>query len=305
MRETDLELKLKVLKMHIDGFTYREIAKKVNISHPTVSKIIEEIESGKSDIVPADVSSNLKKMAEISKVMKVFGISDEELENVFLLGLTLKEMQIDKIDLMKLGKIYKEHSEEFPSIVKAAKWVVDKEKETGTGIDEIVESFESLANRKNQMQAEYEERLLDKGRIERTLQELMKRKNDLEKEVALADRIRDITGGNFSDVNEFIELVSSLGMERNEIRRILKTLLIAVRSHVPPETINKRGEELDFLMRYGVTEENLKNIASNVHINLSLEEFIRSFLSFTANRESMMTETIRETEELRRYRTKS
>ncbi|MEM3771555.1 MAG: helix-turn-helix domain-containing protein, partial [Candidatus Micrarchaeia archaeon] len=124
MRETDLELKLKVLKMHVDGLTNRDIAKKVNLSHPTVAKIIEEIESGKSDIVPADVSSNLKQMAAVAKVMKELGISDEELENVFLLGSSLKEMQIDKIDLMKLGKIYKEHSEEFPSIVKAAKWVV-------------------------------------------------------------------------------------------------------------------------------------------------------------------------------------
>ncbi|MEM3829627.1 MAG: helix-turn-helix domain-containing protein, partial [Conexivisphaerales archaeon] len=194
MRETDPELKLKVLKMHIDGLTYRDILKKVNISHPTVSKIIGEIESGKSNIVPADVSSNLKKMAEISKVMKVFGIDDEELENVFLLGLTLKEMQIDKIDLMKLGKIYKEHSEEFPSIVKAAKWVVDKEKETGTGIDEIVESVESLTRRKNQIKAEYEELLEDKGRIERTLEELMKQKSNLEKEVSLANRIKEVSG---------------------------------------------------------------------------------------------------------------
>ncbi|MEM3860605.1 MAG: helix-turn-helix domain-containing protein [Candidatus Micrarchaeaceae archaeon] len=89
MRKTDLELKLKVLKMHIDGLTYRDIAKKVNISHPTVSKIIEEIKSGKSDIVPADVSLNLKQMATVAKVMKGFGISDEELENVISLGLRI------------------------------------------------------------------------------------------------------------------------------------------------------------------------------------------------------------------------
>ncbi|MEM3845445.1 MAG: hypothetical protein QXU98_07075, partial [Candidatus Parvarchaeota archaeon] len=250
------------------------------------------------DIVPADVSSNLKQMAAVAKVMKELGISDEELENVFLLGLTLKEMQIDKIDLVKLGKIYKEHPEEFPSIVKAAKWLVDKEKETGTGIDEIVESVESLIRRKNQIKAEYEERLVDKGRIEKALEELMKQKSELEKEVSLANRIKEVTGANYDDVNEFIELVCSLGMEKNEIKRILKTLSLAVRGRLPPETINKRGEELDFLMKYGVTEENLKNIASNMHITLSLEEFIGSFLSFSANRESMMKETIKEMEEL-------
>ncbi|MEM3192432.1 MAG: helix-turn-helix domain-containing protein, partial [Candidatus Parvarchaeota archaeon] len=305
MKEIDLELKLKILKMHIDGLTNREIAKRVNVSHPTIAKIIGEVKSGKSDILPWDVAANLRQMTEVAKVMKRFGISDEELENVFLLGLTLREMQIDRIDLMKLGEIYKEHPEEFPSIVKAAKWVVDKEKETGTGIDEIIESVESLTRKKNQIKAEYEELLEDKGRIEKTLEELMKQKSDLEKEVSLANRIKGITGENYDDVNEFIELVCSLGMEKNEIKRILKTLSLAVQSRLPPETINRRGEELDFLMKYGVTEENLKNIASNMHITLSLEEFIGSFLSFSANRESMMKEAIKEMEELRRYSTES
>ncbi|MEM0136264.1 MAG: hypothetical protein QXU18_13740 [Thermoplasmatales archaeon] len=120
----------------------------------------------------------------------------------------------------------------------------------------------------------------------------------------MAKRIKEVTGGNYDNVNEPAELVRSLGMECNEIKRILKTLSVAVRSRLPPDTVTRRGE-LDLLLKYGVTEENLKSIASNMHISLSIEEFIRSFLSFSANRESMTKEAIKEMEELRRYSTES
>ncbi|MEM3860604.1 MAG: hypothetical protein QW478_14625 [Candidatus Micrarchaeaceae archaeon] len=133
----------------------------------------------------------------------------------------------------------------------------------------------------------------------------MKQKSELKKVVSLANRIKEVSGENYDDVNEFIELVRSLGMEKNEIKRIVKTLSVAVRSSLPPETITKRGVELDFLMKYGVTEKNLKSIASNLSTNLSLEEFVGSFLSFSANMESMMKKAIKEMEELRRYSTES
>ena len=73
MKEIDVGTKLKVLELYIEGRSNREIATELGISHPTVGKIIAEINSGRASYVPDDIVLNLKGIAEIERIRKEKG----------------------------------------------------------------------------------------------------------------------------------------------------------------------------------------------------------------------------------------
>ncbi|MEM4091366.1 MAG: helix-turn-helix domain-containing protein, partial [Thermoplasmatales archaeon] len=103
MNPITLNLKLMVLKLYIEGLSNREIAKKTGISHPTVSKILDEIKNGRSGLVPNDVVSQLEEIVGIVRIKKELGMSDDELHAIFVRGLGIKEIGLDAADLLKVA----------------------------------------------------------------------------------------------------------------------------------------------------------------------------------------------------------
>ncbi|MEM3829816.1 MAG: helix-turn-helix domain-containing protein [Conexivisphaerales archaeon] len=91
MNPINLNLKIMVLKLYIEGLSNREIAKRTGISHPTVSKILNEIKSGRSGLVPNDVVSQLEEIAGVVRIKKELGMDDDELHATFVRGLGIRK----------------------------------------------------------------------------------------------------------------------------------------------------------------------------------------------------------------------
>ncbi|MEM3771618.1 MAG: helix-turn-helix domain-containing protein [Candidatus Micrarchaeia archaeon] len=302
MKPIDSSLKLMVLKLHIEGLTNREIAKKIGISHPTVSKILDEIKKGRSRLIPDDALSQLEEIADVAKIQKELGIGDDELQATFVLGLSLKEIGLDKADLLKVANLFKGHEDEFQKIAEKCTWLVEREKAEGKTIEEIFEEANSLISRRDSIQKEIVEKAKELGGIEK---EIENRKIDLSgmmKEMEMMKYLREKLNGNYGLIRKMVDTIAAWRFTDKELVEALSTIKEVTDKNINPKTLVDGKEELAFLRRFGLNEIVLKALRMKLAAYSDLEVLVRTSLSFAMEKDSLWKKA---EEELQQYRKKA
>ncbi|MEM3811932.1 MAG: helix-turn-helix domain-containing protein, partial [Thermoplasmata archaeon] len=297
-----MDPKLMVLKLYIEGLSNREIAKKTGISHPTVSKILNEIKSGRSGLIPNDVLSQLEEIAVVVRVKKELGMSDDELQATFVRGLSIKEIGLDAADLLKVANLFKGHEDEFQKIAEKCAWLVELEKKEGKTIDEIIEEISSLFSRRDSIQKEIVEKAKELGGIEK---EIESRKIDLSamtKEVEMMKYVREKLNGNYGLIRKMVDTIAPWGFTDKELVEVLSIIKEVKDMNINPKTLVDGKEELAFLQRFGLNEIDLRALRMKLAAYSDLEALVRASLSFAMEKDSLWKKT---DEELRQYRKKT
>ncbi|MEM3846031.1 MAG: helix-turn-helix domain-containing protein [Candidatus Parvarchaeota archaeon] len=291
-----------VLKLYIEGLSNREIAKRTGISHPTVSKILDEIKSGRSGLVPNDVVSQLEEIAGVVRIKKELGMDDEELHATFVRGLGIKEIGLDAADLLKVANLFKGHEDEFQKIAERCIWLVEREKAEGKTIEEISEEVNSLISRRDSIQKEIVDKAKELGGIEK---EIENKKIDLSammKEVEMMKYVREKLNGNYSLIRKMVDTIAAWGFTDKELVEVLSTIKEVKDMNINPKTLVDGKEELAFLQRFGLNDIDLKALRMKLAAYPDLESLVRASLSFAMEKDSLWKKT---DEELRQYRKKT
>ncbi len=298
MNEIDIITKMKVLELHLQGLTDREIAKKLGISHPTVGKIIREIESGNAPYLPKDIISNLKGMAEIEKIRLKLGIGYEDIESIFILGHQLRETGLNTTDFLKIASISK-NKDEFSRIVEIAELLMDQESKTGKSIEELNEYFNSLTHKIKSIEEYIEEKLKKQGQIENELKHLENERNELQEEVRIARFLKEKMGGSYEKAMMIAEISSSWKLDYEELEKILDVLRNIAKNNIDPDILDERSEVIDFLIKYGITHKNMNEMMNKFKEYPSMEALIENAIAFAMNKERMISDAIKDAENYR------
>ncbi|MEM3192030.1 MAG: helix-turn-helix domain-containing protein [Candidatus Parvarchaeota archaeon] len=297
-----MDLKLMVLKLYIEGLSNREIAKRTGISHPTVSKILDEIKSGRSGLVPNDVLSQLEEIAGVVRMKKELGMSDDELHATFVRGLSIKEIGLDAADLLKVANLFKGHEDEFQKIAEKCAWLVELEKKEGKTIDEIIEEISSLISRRDSIQKEIVEKAKELGGIEKEIESKKVDLSAMMKEVEMMKYVREKLNGNYGLIRKMVDTIAAWGFTDRELVEALSAIKEVTDMNINPKTLVDGKEELAFLQRFGLNEIDLKALRMKLAAYSDLEALVRASLSFAIEKDSLWKKA---GEELRQYRKKT
>ncbi len=298
MNEIDIITKMKVLELHLQGFKDREIAKKLGISHPTVGKIIREIESGNAPYLPQDIISNLKGMAEIEKIRLKLGIGYEDIESIFILGKLLKKTGLNPIDFLKIASISK-NKDEFSRIVEIAELLVDQESKTGKSIEELNEHFNSLTHKIKSIEEYIEEKLRMQGQVENELKHLENERNELQEEVRIARFLKEKMGGSYERVMMIAEISSSWKLDDEKLDKILEVFGNIAKNDIDPDILDERSDVIDFFIKYGITYKNMNKMTNKFKEYPSMEALIENAIAFAMDKERMISNAINDAENYR------
>ncbi|MEM4091233.1 MAG: helix-turn-helix domain-containing protein [Thermoplasmatales archaeon] len=290
-----------MLKLYIDGFSNREIAQKTGISHPTVSKILDEIKSGRSGLVPNDVVSQLEDIAGVVRIKKELGMGDDELQTTFVRGLSMKEIGLDAADLLKIANLFKGREDEFQKIAEKSIWLVDREKAEGKAIEEIFDEVNSLISRKDSIQKEIMEKAKEPGGIEK---EIERRKIDLSgmmKEMEMIKYVRERLNGNYGLIRKMVDTIAAWRFTDKALVEALSTIKKVTDMNINPKALMDGKEKLAFLQRFGLNEIDLKALRIKLAAYSDLETLVRTSLSFATEKDSLWKKP---EGELRQYRKK-
>ncbi|MEM3811642.1 MAG: helix-turn-helix domain-containing protein, partial [Thermoplasmata archaeon] len=280
MNPINLNLKLMVLKLYIEGLSNREIAKKTGISHPTVSKILDEIKSGRSGFIPNDVISQLEEIAGVVRMKKELGMSDDELHATFVRGLGIKEIGLDAADLLKVANLFKGHEEEFQKIGEKCIWLVEREKAEGKTIEEISEEVNSLISRRDSIQKEIVENAKKLGGIEKEIENKKIDLSGMMKEVEMMKYVREKLNGNYGLIKKTVDTIAAWGFTDRELVEVLSTIKEVKDMNINSKTLVDGKEELAFLQRFGLNDIDLKALRMKLAAYPDLESLVRASLSF-------------------------
>lgn len=278
MKEIDTETKLKVLELYIKGKSNREIASELGISHPTVGKIMAEINSGRVSYVPDDIVLNLKGIADIEKIRKEKGIGYEQLQSIFVLGLELQKMEMNNADVLRMSKIFREREGEFGEVVEVAEWLVDEEKKSGLSVKELRKEIESLEETKRSLETSIGDKLREQGRTQNEIDHLGNERMALKREVDLAKFLREKVGNNEPNLRKLATVLSSLDMSSSKISDLIETMGRMVKNDIDPTVLIERGEVLDFLRKFGFNASNLSVLRRKYAFYPSLDVLIEEVL---------------------------
>ena len=300
MKEIDNETKLKALELYVQGKSNREIATILGISHPTAGKIIAEINSGRASYVPDDIVLNLRGIAEIERIRKEKGISYEQLQVIYALGLELLKMEMNNADILRMSKIFREAGEEFGEVVEVAEWLVDEEKKSGLSVKELRKGIESLEERKKSLETSIADMLREQGRIQNEIDHLGKERMALNREVDLAKFLREKVGNNEPNLRKLATFFSSLDMSNSKISDLIETMGRMVKNGIDPSVLMERGEVLDFLRKFGFNVSDLSVLRKKYAFYPSLDVLIEEVLKQGDRKEEMLKRAEYEVEEYKR-----
>ena len=296
MKEIDVETKLKVLELYIEGRSNREIATELGISHPTAGKIMAEINSGRASYVPDDIVLNLKGIAKIERIRKEKGISYEQLQAIFALGSELQKMGMNNADILRMSKIFRETGEEFGEVVEVAEWLVDEEKKSGLNVKELRKEIQSLEETKRSLETSIGDKLREQGRIQNEIDHLGKERMALKREVDLAKFLREKVGNNEPNLRKLATVLSSLDMSSSKISDLIETMGRMVKNGIDPTVLIERGEVLDFLRKFGFNASNLSVLRRKYAFYPSLDVLIEEVLKQGDRKEEMLKRAMQEAE---------
>ncbi|MEM0195262.1 MAG: helix-turn-helix domain-containing protein [Thermoplasmatales archaeon] len=284
MNPINLNLKLMVLKLYIEGLSNREIAKKTGISHPTVSKILDEIKSGRSGLIPNNVISELEEIAGVVEMKKELEMSDDELHATFVRGLSMKETGLDAADLLKVANLFKGHEQEFQKIAERCIWLAEREKAEEKTIEEIFEEVNSLISRRDSIQKEIVDKAKELGGIEKEIENKKIDLSAMTKEVEMMKYVREKLNGNYSLIRKMVDTIAAWGFIDKELVEVLSTIKEVEDMNINPKTLVDGKEELAFLQRFGLNDIDLKALRMKLAAYPDLESLVRASLSFAWKR---------------------
>jgi predicted nuclease with TOPRIM domain len=302
MNEIDEQKKVRVLDLHLQGLSNRDIGKQLSISHPTVGKVLDEIASGKADYIPGDIVSDLELIREGFKFMKREGIGVEELSPTTVLHKETKNLGLDNIILLDTAKLYKENMADFPSILGASKFIVQKEKEEGFSAREVEKHVESLFKKKKSLESDAESLLIEIGRRKQEIDGLNSELKKMKDEVSFLEYAREKIGRRYSLARKIADIASSFEGSEGETEGFLMTVINLIESGLDPRVVIERGEELDFLRSFWINKKDIGRTVGNLKPYPSLESFVSSFMSFAANRDKLIRDAEAASEEAARLK---
>ncbi|MEM3859171.1 MAG: hypothetical protein QW478_07150 [Candidatus Micrarchaeaceae archaeon] len=87
---------------------------------------MDEIKSGRSGLIPNDVTSQLEEIASVVRMKRDLGMSDDELHTTFVRGLSMKETRLDATDLLRVANLFKGYEQELQKIAERCIWLVER-----------------------------------------------------------------------------------------------------------------------------------------------------------------------------------
>jgi DNA repair exonuclease SbcCD ATPase subunit len=305
MKEIDVETKLKVLDLYLQGPSNREIGEKLGISHPTVGKVLDEIRSGRSGYVPGDIVSEMDSIKQAYQFMRQEGISSDEMGLAVITYREMKKLGLDNSILLETAKIYKEQGDSFPSVLEATKFIIELGRRDAASVQEVPSYVQSLLEKRKYLEADVEKILIEIGRREEELENLRKELERMADEAKMLTYIREKLGKKQSLAKKIVDVASNWEYGEDRLESLLKTLKTLIDSGENPEKFLDRGGGLEFLASFGITGENVTRMVRNVKSFSSFESLVSSFLSYASERDKLVRKAIEEADETARLRIQS
>lgn len=226
MRKTPEHIRRKVFQLWIEGYTYRAISQKLNISLGSITRIMDQFRRRRPDIDDLRLLNvQLKKTgSNLSDALR----GATCIENLKKLGLSLKEIE----DYKTLIDRVSENQDVKPAIfVKTAIKLMKLEAETGKTPTEIVKEFsekqreiedlkkkrDSLKIEMNAMDCELRTLKQEHIRVERNLASVRKALN---RSIKSQRRLERLGLDKVERLAEFVESYESLGYDAREIKEL-------------------------------------------------------------------------------------
>lgn len=270
MREIPTKKRMKVLKLHLEGHPYDEIAGKVGIAKGSVVNIIKELREGKYP----EFTSALEILDELRDLSVRLRRSNVSISQA-IVGLKLYErlsfVEPDKLDSF-IRMCERISPPEFPieKFVNAAISLCKLEETLGKSYDEAIKEVEDELNKKSSLLEELKSRVEElerkRERVERELKELEEKCRSRKKELAeLIKGRQDLESLGVSKVSKlssFAKECENLGFSVGKLIQLLK--LVEEKNSLEEE-VKFLSEEIDALKKEKAkhAKEELKIIENN------------------------------------------
>jgi len=233
LRKTPEQVRLKVFQLWIEGYTYRAISQKLNISLGSITRIMDQFRRRRPDIDDLRLLNVQLKKTDSNLSDALRGATC--IEHLNKLDLSLKEIEDYKT---LIDRVSENQDVKPPNFVKTAIKLMKLEAETGKTPTEIVKEFsqkqleiedlkkkrDSLKNEMNAIDCELRTLKQEHIKMERDHASVHKALN---KSIKSRRRLERLGLGKVARLAEFVESYETLGYNAREVEELasLKSVL--------------------------------------------------------------------------------